>query len=325
MMTTFSRRASHVDAQWNDVIVLLESSMRGEHVLCQLGLYTGGCEDLTFDLLDEPVGDHVHRPRDEYVRIGRQLSAQIGELEAELLPVRTGSLIRVVLHAPNTVLHCDSVVPDQHVIGFAPVERVTGAMSLPEAPVVRDSDRLVADLANKLRERMSLHSQNPGGWLTERPVNDDSPDDVPVADSSRIRAEGATSGPQADLCRKAVDPRDLHYVAWCRDGEPLCVFDCFDDRHMSRHFNRMISPADRRDFYAAFCAKLPERVGQLGRTANRALGGRLQRIVFDVEQGAIYYYRLGARQYLVGVTLKQAEVANTDRRLARLAAELHTR
>lgn len=324
MMTTLSRRASHVDEQWRDVIVLLENSMRGEHLLCHLGLYTGGCEDVTFDLVDKPVDDHVHRSRDEYLRIGRQLSAQIGDLEAELLPVRTGSLIRVVLHAPTTVLHCDSVVPDQHVIGFAPVPRATSAMSLSEVPAVRASDRLVADLSNKLRERVSLHSLNPGGWLTERPVNDDTPDDVPVADGATIRADGATSGPQADLCRKAIDPRDVHYLAWCRDGEPVFTFDCFEDEHMRRHFNRMIRPADRRDFYTEFCTTLPERVGQLGRTANRALGGRLQRIVLDVEQGAIYYYRLRPGQYLVGVTLKQTEVAGADRRIARLADEFPT-
>lgn len=322
MTTPHTRTAPHVDEQWTDVVELLTDAMRTGHALCHLGQYTGGCDDVLVDMLDEPAEDHVHPDRDEYVRIGRRLSLQVGELDAELLPARTGSLIRTVLHASAAVVHLDSVVLDQQLIGFASVNPPPGTLSLPEVPSVRDSDHLVSALAETLREQMSLGSRNPGGWRTERPDDEDLAATVPVADTSTIRAHGAARGPHADLCRKVIDPRDVHYVAMCRNAEAVFAFDCFDDRHMGRLFNRLITSEDRRAFYSAFCGTVAERVAQLGRAANRVLEGPVRRMVLDVEQGAIYYYRLRAGDYLVGVTLKQTEVANADRAIARLAGEL---
>ncbi|GGU66973.1 hypothetical protein [Lentzea flava] len=319
MTAVFYQPASHIDAEWDDVAQILRAAI-DERVLCHLGLYSGGCEDMTFDVLGDEGDEGV---RDEYVRIGRELSAQIGEIEAELIPVRTGDLIRTVLHASRVTINCDSVVPDQHVIGFAWVEGPSGALSLPEVPRVRRADQLVSGLADKLRERVSLRSQNPGGWLTERPADADDPGAAPTADGS-ITVHGTATGRYAELCRKAIDLSDLHYIAYCRNGEMIFAFDCFDDRRLGRYFSRMITRAERRQFYADLCRKLPERVGQLGRTASRALNGRLQRVVLDVQQGAIYYYRIGAGHYLVGVTFDQEEVAHADDRLARLAEELRT-
>jgi hypothetical protein len=317
MTAVFYRPASHIDAEWDDVAEVLRNAI-GEGVVCHLGLYSGGCEDMTFDVLGDGEGT-----REEYLRIGRELSSQIGGIEAELVPARTGDLIRTVLHAPGVAINCDSVVPDQHVIGFAQVGSPSGALSLPEVPEVRAADRLVSGLATALRERVSLRSQNPGGWLTERPIDEDSSEVVPAADGT-ITVHGTATGREAELCRKTIDRRDLHYIAYCRNSEVVFAFDCFGDRQLGRYFSRMITRPQRREFYADLCRKLPERVGQLGRTACRALNGRLHRVVLDVQQGAIYYYRISAGHYLVGVTFDQDEVAGADDRLARLAEELRS-
>jgi hypothetical protein len=41
--------------------------------------------------------------------------------------------------------------------------------------------------------------------------------------------------------------------------------------------------------------------------------------VLDVEQGAIYYYRIRPAEYLVGVTIIQRKVAEADRKIAEIS------
>ncbi len=47
--------------------------------------------------------------------------------------------------------------------------------------------------------------------------------------------------------------------------------------------------------------------------------------VLDVEAGALYYLRVRDGEYVVGVTLDQARVANADQQLAQLADTLQNR
>ncbi|WP_394621459.1 hypothetical protein JNUCC0626_20875 [Lentzea sp. JNUCC 0626] len=312
-------KGPHVDTTWDDVVETMHEAMTGAHLLCHMGHYTDGQMDVTVDLLGGRGRDHVECDHPEYVRTARRLSTFVSELERELLPVRTGSLIRVVLQAATGAVYCDSVVPDQHVIAFTRTPEPAEPVTWSEIPAVRAADRLTSGVATELRLRLSRQAQNLGGWLTERlPDADVDPALVPVAPPGAVHVSGSTAGPIPEQCAKVVDPRDLHLVSWWADDEPLFTVDVFEDPKVRRFFNESITVAQRRRFYDALGGRLPSIVTQFGRMCRKSLGGRLERAVLDVEQGAIYYLRVEAGKYLVGVTLNQNEVSPSDDKIARL-------
>lgn len=313
-------KAPHVDARWDDVVEMLLTAIGRDHLLCHLGHYTDGFDDVTVDVLHEDADHEEHEP-DDYLQTARTLSTVVSELEAHLIAVRTGSLIRVVLQTGQGVAYCDSVVPDQHVIGFGKTEPPPPPLPWTAARNVREADELTSQLATDLRARISLQSLNPGGWKAARDPDDDvDPALVPTATPGSLRETGDVTSTLADQCRKFVDPRDLHYVALWANDEPVFTIDVFSDVKVGRFFNESISVAQRRRFYAELGGRMPSLVKQFGRVCRKTLGGRPERLVLDVEQGAIYYYRVRACEYLVGVTLSQHEVVPADEKVARLAA-----
>lgn len=313
-------RAPHVDARWDDVVEMLRTAIGRDHLLCHLGHYTDGFDDVTVDVLHEDAGHEESEP-DDYLQTARTLSTVVSQLEAELVVARTGSLIRVVLQTDRGMAYCDSVVPDQHVIGFGKTEPPPAPLPWTAARNVRAADELTSELATALRARISQQPLNPGGWRTVRDPDDDvDPAVVPVEQPGSLRASGDVTSPLADQCRKFVDPLDLHYVARWAENEQVFSIDVFDDVKVGRFFSEAITPAQRRRFYADLCRRLPSLVKQLGRMCRQTLGGRTERLVLDVEMGAIYYYRMGPCDYLVGVTLDQSEVFRADEKIARLVA-----
>jgi hypothetical protein len=83
----------------------------------------------------------------------------------------------------------------------------------------------------------------------------------------------------------------------------------------------MSVPARRR-FYEGFAAELVALTGRLDRLVRAPLGGPLDRLVLDVEQGALVVRRLGPREHLVGVTVDQEQVAGAEDALAALTRDL---
>lgn len=311
--------APHVDASWDDVVELVTTAMSGEHLLCHLGHYTDGLDDLTAHVLGQGAG-HPECRTEAYLQTARTLSTAVSELEADLIDVRTGSLIRVVLQTGEGVAYCDTVVPDQHVIGFAKTGPPPDGLPWTAAPGVRAGDELTSKLATDLRARVSRQPQNPGGFQTAHDPDDDvDPSLVPVARPGSLRETGDVTSLLADQCRKFVDPRDLHHAAWWVDDKPVFTMDVFEDIKVGRFFNEGITVAQRRRFYDGFSRRLPALVTQFGRMCRKTLGGRVERLVLDVESGAICYYRVRAGEYLVGVTLDQNEVYPADEKIARLA------
>jgi hypothetical protein len=317
-------KGPHVDTTWDDVVETLREAMTGDHLLCHLGHYTDGQMDVAVDVLDGDP-DHDECDRSEYVLTARRLSTFVSELERELLQVRTGSLVRVVLQAATGAVYCDSVVPDQHVIAFLRNEEQPEPVTWSEVPQVRQADRRTAEVATSLRLRLTRQAQNLGGWLTERlPDADADPALVPVAPPGAVHFSGDVGGPVPEQCQKVVDPRDLHLVSLWVDDEPVFTVDVFEDPKVRRFFNESISVAQRRRFYDALGGRLPSIVTQFGRMCRQSLGGKLERAVLDVEQGAIFYLRVRPRQYLVGVTLNQNEVSPSDDKIARLGVLLRS-
>jgi hypothetical protein len=322
--------ADHVGPAFDDIRASGRATVLGTPGPHHLAHFSGSVFDFDVDVLSE-------RARSGCRRTGQQLCVAFWELDQTLQRVRSGALIRTVLHTDRGACYCNSIVPGQCVVAvvFDRLETAPGApLSLQR--LVRACDMAVAELVNAQRDRLSQGSQNPGGFRSyveevPRPVwggarkahiqhwpsvaladhyTEAQPAAEPVPASTVAAVEEAFTG--------AIDPADLHYVALCVQGSTVLSVDCLDDGELGRFFTQ-ITVADRRTFYGEFGHSLEFVAGRLARVAAAAIGSRLLRAVLDVEQGAIYYYRLELGKYLVGVTLDQARVLNADDRMARLA------
>jgi hypothetical protein len=94
--------------------------------------------------------------------------------------------------------------------------------------------------------------------------------------------------------------------------------DQLDHPQLGPYFQE-ISVTERRLFYQNVCRQFPITVRKLGRMASSVTGSKVERVVLDVEQGAIYYYRISPGEYLVGVTIDQRQVAQADDKIAEIA------
>jgi hypothetical protein len=148
-------------------------------------------------------------------------------------------------------------------------------------------------------------------------VETDSTNDPPVR-TTEVAGIGDESSAVLLACQEALKRATLHLVSRCTDGEIVFMADCFDDESLQPFFTQ-INADIRRKFYLAHAREIGSVATTLGRTMHTALGGGLVlRMVLDVEQGSIFYYRLRPGDYLVGVTVDPAKVSRADDEMARL-------
>ncbi|MCO6003636.1 hypothetical protein NE236_01470 [Actinoallomurus purpureus] len=308
--------APYAGPAFEERMALCEDVMVTSPDLCHLSYYSAGVFHYGFD---RPPGVAVARDvrMSDYLNAGRRLTFAVDGLDERLEAVATGRLIRTVLHAEEAVIYCHSVVPHEHLVAVAR-ERSGPESVLPELPRVRAADRTVSELATALRAHVSLSTQNPGGWLTEGP-----PDRPRVAAPSRRgdrTLRGETDDAQVELLSRVVDPSILHYLAYHHGAKEFAV-DYFDHATTARFFGHITSQ-ERRRFYLKWGRRFPQLAAELAQVMRTVAGGRLLRVVLDVEQGAIYYVRLSAGRHLIGVTLDQSKVVAADDRVGRLAVDL---
>ncbi|SDD66876.1 hypothetical protein [Actinokineospora iranica] len=289
--------------------------------LAYLAVFDDGVFDFALDTLGEPEPDPDGVPdgsrRDEFRRLGRQFSLTADRLDRDLQAVVTGRLIRTVLHAEEGALFCEAVVPARYVIGVAPAGSAD-QVAVPDRRVER-GDRVVSALVTRLRREQGLPSLNPGGFDTPAALRPAPPGTAEPYLLVEDDTEETTR--VARLCAAAVNPADLHHVSYWDQDVPLVSTDHFDAPELARFFTE-VNPQFRRRFYERFGRSVGSLMNALNRTTNAAIGGKLLRVVLDVEMGAVYYYRLGFRRYLFGVTLDQTRVTMADNRLAALAGEI---
>lgn len=335
--TLFEDRATHTGDAFEETIALCRDAVLSGAGLHHVAHYTVGVCDFSIDVLEDmrfyPVSvdgsaerRDVERRRRDYRRIGSQVAFQASSLDRTLEDSRSGSVIRLVLHAPGGVLFCCPVIPNEYIVALTvePSARPMAGMPLTGLPGAAAADAATADLVTAWRNCLGLRTQDPGGWPSRRSGEDEggaseTATSLPSQGNPQ-RIEGADQQSVADLCRAAVGPDDLHYVAHCRDGDVIVVADQLEHRSLSRFFTQ-ISPEGRRKFYTGFCGQLSLLAGQLGRVVRPTISSPIQRIVVDVQQGAIYYYRLRTDEYLVGVTLDQHRIEETDNKMAVLAMQ----
>jgi hypothetical protein len=296
----------------------------GPHYLAH---YSGAVYDFALDVLDQPTCPSTPPGgvREACQRTGGLLAAAVEDLDDRLGAVRTGALIRTVLHSDKGAFTCVDIVPGEHVLGVVFEAATDGPLAT--QPLMAASDRVLSDLATEQRRELSLGSQYPGGYGVNQ-ADDEAhvsgsgaakihverdPDPSPLLSSDRL------TGVEAVLV-EALAPRDVHYLAVCARGRTLLSVDCLDHDDLGRFFVQL-SVETRRAFYRRFSADLPSVIGRLTRISASVTGSRLLRLVLDVEQGAFFYYRLGRGVFLVGVTLDQARVGEADRRIADVACD----
>lgn len=310
-----ARHASHVDAKFAAARELCCLALTRSPELHYLGHYTEGAYDFSYDRLDSTSGQPDWM---DYERIGVQITNAVRGFDRMLQEVKTGALIRTVVHGRHGLVICNSARPNEHVVGFshAPTALPVEGAALSRLPGARNVDRAIGVLVTRLREQVSLGSQNPGSWISVKP--DDAK--LPAVDAPAIRphVEGAADQRVASLFLDLVHPSDLQLVAHCRSGQVELSVDQLSDPQLGPYFQE-ISVTERRLFYQNLCRQFPIVVRKLGRMAASATDSKVERVVLDVEQGAIYYYRIRPGEYLVGVTIDQRQVAQADDKIAKIA------
>jgi hypothetical protein len=316
-------RAEHVGAEFAALENVCGRAIQSTAMLGYLAHYTRNVFNFGVDTLAEPLGEPDRLPattgRDELRRAGRSLSFALRRLNNELLAARTGAVLRMLLHTTRGAAICDAVTSAESTVGFV-LDLTPGSSPEPagEAADQRSADRVLAELVADLRQ---LCQPSQTGKTTAYGMT--SPVVTREATALQMRSTpftGLTDESREILtaCREAIRPAALHLVARCNDGEIVFMVDCFDDEALRPYFTQLDADA-RRKFYLGHAREIGLMATALGRTVHTALGGGMVvRMVLDVEQGAIYYNRLRPGDYLIGVTVDPAGVANSDEEMARL-------
>ncbi|MEV0898121.1 hypothetical protein [Actinoplanes sp. NPDC049802] len=253
--------------------------------------------------------------RTSHLRIVRAVTDEMRALDRSLQHFRTGSLIRMVLQGAGGAFFANSIFLDEYVMAST----TAGGDVDPSSPArVSHVDKAVSKLVDRIRELVGQPSLNPGGWF-EIPPESEHADEVPAeaVHEEALHPDGGTALPSF---RNAVARGSLQYAALFRGTDQLLEVDTFESNTVKQFLTR-IPPQIRREFYREFGRLAERNVAELARVSAAATGAPLLRAVFDVEQGAIFYYRVGDDRHLIGMTLDQSAVAAADHHAAALAVD----
>jgi hypothetical protein len=283
------RQAAHVRGYMEDTQERVRQALVDVPQLCHIGHFADGDWDFSYEV--EPV-------RTDYAALGCNLIGALTKLDEDLDPAGTGQLIRTVVHAEDGALICDTIVPGERLLGV--VRQPQSNRSL-RNEVVRHADAAIAKLIENLMRSAGQGSENHGGY-----------------DFTRLELDPLTwqlppqTGEPGQLADAVLDPEDLQYVAVVRDDEIVMHRDVFDHPAARRFFRAKHTPERRRRFYREFVPRLGFYSRRITGLTNAAIGGGLHRLVLDVRWGAMYFYRIDLRTYLVGITLNQEAVVVSD-------------
>ncbi|WP_327134092.1 hypothetical protein OG311_29295 [Streptomyces sp. NBC_01343] len=261
------------------------------------------------------IGD-LGDERDEESLPGSRLLLSTQDIGVLLQPLGTGELMRTVVSNREGCLWGGRVKPGEYLAAVTDTADGADAMDTSMNALVTRIRREVHRLSDEL----------PGGDRTAKPG-------LSAVDGGRtpLRVDfgtAATPEPAYEERLRAlwlghVNTTDLQYAAYYRDWTLVCAGDVFESDDLGPKF-LSVSVRARRTAYRELSRSLR---GHLIRLAD-ALGlvapaqaGRpaVERLVLDVQEGAVYLAWTSSREFLVGVTLDQTQVANADAQLQRLA------
>ncbi|MFV2009723.1 MULTISPECIES: hypothetical protein [unclassified Micromonospora] len=276
-------------------------------------------------------------------RVARRLSFQSGQVMHEWLrPLGQGVPLRTVLQSAGGAFYCARVVPGVLLVAGTLGLTTDEVASLARQPAVQEADSALSQLVDQIRAGIRLPRQNLGAWDTkhfresafDREAADiprqqpaSAPRPLPSIDSTTRRNLETSADPRHplaitgdrrhwafDACAAAVDGTGLHLVACFNDKVQLFSVDALGTPELRGAAYRH-SPSYRRQQVNAMGPATAAYLRELGRTARPAIGGPAVRAVLDTDIGAIYYYRLSAREYVIGLCLDQDQVDIADNSL----------
>jgi hypothetical protein len=296
-------------------------AVRPGGALPYLGHYSDQNCNFALDLFDDlEAAGRLPMPAELLRRavrdIGDELTYRLAEFDTRLAAAQSGALIRTVYQTRDGAVYCNSVVPGEYVVAVSLGTPPEPGVPLSKWAVARNADQAVAELATRLRSDLSRSNQNPGGWVLRRRSGQSATSEADV--TSMVHTEEGI-GPVATACRAALTITDLHFVGWVKNRDLVFAADLLEAPALSRFFpNVAVTPAIRREFYCRLARRLSVLFPELTAMIEPVAGDPLYRLVLDVEEGAVYCYRLAPGQFLIGVTLDQDRVSQADDILAEL-------
>lgn len=249
-------------------------------------------------------------------RTGGELVQCFEDFDLALRPTKTGELMRMVVAAPEGCgLYCGRIKLGLHLVG---ITRESGGADHLDFTM----NRIITQIRD---EFYRLPDEHLGGdrRLSMRPVPSDDGDAFSF-DLAREELKGTAMEVRLNsLWAGFVNYVDLQYAALYRDWSLVCVGDAFDHRKLGPQF-RNIEPGARRALYRDVAQRLRTDIARLRDIMLPVTTAPIDRLVLDVQEGAVYIHWLGRRtgDFIVGVTMNQELVHVAEQRLRMLAGEL---
>ena len=122
-----------------------------------------------------------------------------------------------------------------------------------------------------------------------------------------------------------VDNDKLRYLGVFRQGRKLYSKDIFDREELEEFFTTL-TPDEKLRAVEIMAFELHESIKQINNKLEELDQGGMIRGVFDVDVGAIYYYKLNIKsKYLIGVTLDEGLVNICDNIMEEAAENIFDR
>ncbi|WP_431918760.1 hypothetical protein [Micromonospora wenchangensis] len=299
-----------------------------ELLLAGTGIYhvahfTSQVLDFSVDLLGHPSAPAAFddaspaQRREAYRRAGAQLVYRAADLSRRVWELRCGGLVRLAVQTRAELVFCNAVIGGEHVVGFGSLPPATAVAAVADPSRASEIDRAAAQLATALRQLVRLPSQNPGGWLTagesRSPVSP-----APVDCTPYVVGPPGPGG----LLGAALRLAGLHYLSHHRAGEQIAAADILGHPDLDPFFGRGVTVAGRRERCERLAGDLSLLSLQISRDLRRTVAGEVERLVLDLEIGAVFYYLLAPDEYLFGVALDQDWVTQADLDMSSVGRQL---
>ncbi|MFC9292887.1 hypothetical protein ACFTWH_05770 [Streptomyces sp. NPDC057011] len=253
---------------------------------------------------------------------GSRLLLCTQDLGGILRPLGTGDLMRTVVANAGGGLWGGRVKPGEFLAGLTE-----------EAASVEAMDATMNTLVTRLRTEVHrLPDELPGGSLTAAPGHSTEQVSPRVDFGTATRPGSGDEERLRHLLQGHLNTTDLQYAAYYRDWTLVCVGDVFDAPELGPRFLN-VSVRSRRSAYRDLSQRLSGHLSRLTDALHLVAppepgGPPVDRLVLDVQEGAVYVTWTSPSEFVVGVTLDQPQVGNADinlNRLARALGEITTR
>lgn len=305
------------------ITALCEETVAAQPAVRSLSHYSNGILDFAVCRSGRsPLSSLVTDPDEELQEEalpGSRLLLCTQDLGAVLRPLGTGELMRTVVANARGGLWGGRVKPGEFLAALADEADHTVPM---DAAMNRLTTRIRTDVH-------SLPDELPGGDPTAKPRLAPAGAHVP---SLRLDF-GTAAVPEKEyerqlneLWRRQVNEVDLQYAGYYRDWTLVCAGDAFDSPALGPRFMDVSVRARRtayRDLSRVLRGHLVRLTDALHLVAPATRGRPpLDRLVLDVQEGAVFVVWVSPHEFVIGVTLDQIQVAHAEHRLHRLVREL---